>query len=79
MRQALCINDGKLAGEKHPFFGKKRPQHVIDVLRAKQSNVYSIQQQERYTQHLQMQLWHVEDQAQRFLAGYLGIALTQQH
>lgn len=27
----------KCSGESHPFFGKKRPQHVIDVLRAKQS------------------------------------------
>lgn len=27
----------KCSGADHPFFGKKRPQHVIDILRAKQS------------------------------------------
>lgn len=33
----VATRGNKCSGTSHPFFGKKRPQHVIDVLRAKQS------------------------------------------
>lgn len=33
----VATRGNKCSGPDHPFFGKKRPQHVIDILRAKQS------------------------------------------
>lgn len=33
----VATRGNKCSGADHPFFGKKRPQHVIDVLREKQS------------------------------------------
>ncbi|MEX2517534.1 MAG: NUMOD3 domain-containing DNA-binding protein [Gammaproteobacteria bacterium] len=33
----VATRGNKCSGESHPFYGKKRPQHVIDVLREKQS------------------------------------------
>lgn len=33
----IATRGKKCSGDSHPFYGKKRPQHVVDILREKQS------------------------------------------